>query len=194
MVSSKIPNSNQALLVGVHGQVTGAMIIGSGIPAGPPREHVKFVHRFLKDVLDRNNRVRFPCGQPFFTYIRNQYGFYLEDGSQQDQLGGRHLFFTVAPVYHTEVIADAGGIDERVRYLWKVLLRAKTKGTQRRPRPHMTVSAATGLTWEEEHYKYNYVGLPVPKNLPEGDPGKDYWANTCHFDFGGFLPALPPAF
>ncbi len=184
------------VLVGVtqRGQqhITGAMYIDSGIPPGPPREHIRFAHRFLKDVLTYDNRVRFRCDQFFYDYIRTQYFFHLERIEYKHVLpGGEHRFYVVAPVVFTQVTVHAAGLDERVLTLWKVLLRVKTTGTRVRPRPHMTLSAATGLAWEEEHYKYNYVGLPVPKNLPDSDPNKDYWANTCHFDFSEPI-ALPP--
>lgn len=186
------PASGVAAVVTVHGAPTGVMYVDSGFPAGPPREHIKFAHRFLKDVLDKNRRVRFPCGQPFFTYVCHQYSFRLVQRTPKGVLpGGLHLFFVVAPVVFTQVTASAEGLDERTLVLWKVLLRVKTTGTKVRPRPHMTLSASTGLEWEQEHYKYSYVGLPVPKTLSDRDPDKDHWANSCHFDFGGFLPALP---
>lgn len=77
-------------------------IVGIGFPAGPPREHIKFAHRFLKDVLDKDHRVRFPCGHSFFTYICHQYGFQLVQRTRKGVLpGGQHLFFVVAPVVQT---------------------------------------------------------------------------------------------
>lgn len=186
------PGSGPGVVVTVHGAPTGVMYVGAGFPAGPPREHIKFAHRFLKDVLDKDNRVRFPCGHSFFTYICHQYGFQLVQRTRKGVLpGGQHLFFVVAPVVQTTVVTGQQGLEEEAQVLWKVLLRVKTTGTRVRPRPHMTLSASTGLEWEHEHYKYNYVGLPVPKTLSDLDPNKDHWANSCHFDFGGFLPALP---
>lgn len=157
--------------------------IHAGIPPGPPSAHFWFVSRFLKDVLDGYRRVRFPLGMFFHEYICRQHGFQLERVEPGPLPGGLHFFYVVAPVARTEVIVHPGGVEERVQPLWIVLLRVKTTGTVERRRPHITVSAATGLSWDEEHYKYNYLGLLVPKDLPDGHPKKHYWADTCHFNF-----------
>lgn len=201
MSAGENPSPN-VVLVGVtegrQQRITGAMV--QGVPQEivyhpgdpPPAEHISFVHRFLMDVLDGYNRVRFSWGQFFHEYICLQYGFTLEHKDSRGVLpGGRHLFYVVAPRVQTVVTTWVSGLEESSLVLWKVLLRVKTTGSRERPWPHMTVSAATGLSWKEERYKYNYLGLPVPKNLPNSDPRKDYWANTCHFDFKDSRPALP---
>lgn len=135
--------------------------------------------RLLADVLDGNGRVRFMSIVSFHDYICRRYGFALRrNTSEFVRPGGRHLFYVHG----------------------NLLLRVKTSGTNIRPQPHMTLSAATGLGWNDEAAKFNAAGAVVPK-LGSSRAGNDWrtlarigdtatilasddrWANLCHFDF-----------
>ncbi len=81
-----------------------------------------------------------------------------------------------------------------------VLVRIKTVGTQRRSRPHMTISLTLRgeQGWESERAKYTSRGTvsaallvsnPIPKMPalarinPNAAAMGDEWADDCHFDF-----------
>jgi hypothetical protein len=112
-------------------------------------------------------------------HLRYSYAFLLRRNTHEGVLpGGRHLFYVRG----------------------NVLLRVKTNGTWIRRRPHMTISEAVGLDWNDEAAKFNRYGSVVPK-LGSSRAGSDWralmrigdyaaieasdqrWADLCHFDF-----------
>lgn len=140
-------------------------------------EDVDFGHQLLQTVT-RDGQVIFSNLLAFDSCLR-MFGFRLE---QRDQQG------VVPPGWHLFYVRGA------------LLLRVKTSGTFVRRRPHMTLSAACGLSWDEEVSKFTTEAI-VPKVgitgrliqmndwrlLSEyyGRTGAldDAWANRCHFDF-----------
>jgi len=142
--------------------------------------------KMLQDLLGTDGRVRFTATDSFHDYLRTAYGFRLLRNTEDGVLpGGRHLFYVHG----------------------NLLLRVKTSGTRIRPRPHMTISAATGLNWPDEGAKFNERGEVVPK-LGASAAGSNWralrrigdydaiaasdqeWADSCHFDFpDGFSDA-----
>jgi len=140
----------------------------------------------LQDLLGPDGKVRFTTTDSFHDYMRNTYGFRLLRNTEAGvRPGGRHLFYVHG----------------------NLLLRVKTSGTGIRPRPHMTISAATGLNWPDEGAKFNRGGDVVPK-LGASAAGSNWralqrigdydaiaasdqeWADSCHFDFAdGFSDA-----
>ena len=144
-------------------------------------EDSKLGGKMMQDLLDAQGRVRFRSLVAFHDHITRTYSFRLvQNNTEGVQAGGRHLFY-------------ANG---------HVLVRVKTNGTFRRPRPHMTVSLATGLSWPEEAGKFNKQGEVVPKiggvnrlgdnwralarlgpTMDAIEAHDDAWAESCHFDF-----------
>ncbi len=149
----------------------------------------------VQDLLDSRGHVRFQSIMLFHDQICQAYGFVLRrNTSEFVRPGGRHLFYVRG----------------------NLLLRVKTSGTNVRPSPHMTISAAVGLDWNDEAAKVNRAGETVPK-LGASRAGSnwralqrigstqavlesdDAWADSCHFDFvNGFddsgaanLPVVP---
>ena len=140
----------------------------------------------LQDLLGPDGKVRFTTTDSFHDYLRTTYGFRLRRNTEDGVVaGGRHLFYVRG----------------------NLLLRVKTSGTRIRPRPHMTISAATGLNWPDEGAKFNQQGDVVPK-LGASAAGSNWralqrigdydaiaasdqeWADSCHFDFpDGFSDA-----
>jgi hypothetical protein len=155
--------------------------------------------RLLLDVLDSSGKVRFKSITDFHNHLLAVYQFSLRKKDQIGVLPGTwHLFYLRGCI----------------------LLRVKTGGTTMRRNPHMTISAATGLEWEDEVMKLTRQGSFVPKTgaVPQASRSgnfralqrlgattseildiDDRWANACHFDFvDGFdatgadaLPAIP---
>ena len=136
--------------------------------------------KLLNDVVNARGLVRFLEICAFHEIITSKrHGFVLRENATEYVLpGGRQLFYVNAPV----------------------LVRVKTTGTERRPRPHMTVSLSENRRWEGEAAKFNRQGVLVPRVGPVStasaqgqwrallrvdDPfaSDDRWANDCHFDF-----------
>jgi hypothetical protein len=135
--------------------------------------------RLLLDLLDGNRNVRFTSVKQLHECLSRDYGFALRRNTTQGvRPGGRHLFYV----------------------LGNLLVRVKTSGTAIRPNPHLTLSLASGLDWNQEDAKVNQAGAVVPK-LGASRAGSDWralarigdmaaieasdqrWADTCHFNF-----------
>lgn len=135
--------------------------------------------RLLLDLLDANRCVRITSVRELHEHLRRDYGFALRRNTDQGVLpGGRHLFYVNG----------------------NLLVRVKTSGTGIRPTPHLTLSVASGLDWNQEDAKVNLAGAVVPK-LGASRAGSDWralarigdmaaieasdqrWADTCHFNF-----------
>jgi len=138
-----------------------------------------FARQLLLDLLNADGRVRFTSATALHNHLCQSHGFTLARNTHEGvQEGGRHLFYVRG----------------------NVLLRVKTSGTRIRPRPHMTVSEAVGLDWNQEAAKFTRDGAVVPK-LGSSRAGSDWralmrignydaieasdqrWADLCHFDF-----------
>lgn len=139
--------------------------------------------RLLFDLLDASGHVRFRSIRDFHTHLVMHYGFELRAKNQKSVLPGSwHLFYLRGCI----------------------LVRVKTGGTELRKVPHMTISAATGLGWNDEVMKLTRQGefvskagaVPqaalagdfrslqrVGKTTPEILESDDRWANACHFNF-----------
>lgn len=143
----------------------------------------------LQDLLDKSGLVRFRSVIDLDFQLQHFHRFSLIEKNQKFVLPGSwHLFYKQGCL----------------------LVRVKTGGTQMRPKPHMTISAVTGLSWNEEVMKMNRSGDFVPKagGIPQlsregnfrslqrvGDSTQqildsdDRWANSCHFDFASGFDA-----
>jgi hypothetical protein len=161
---------------------TGLRILDSLTTGG----ELDFTRGLLLDLLDASGRVRFTSAAGLHGHLCTAYGFTLSRNSPEGvRAGGRHLFYVRG----------------------NVLLRVKTSGTWIRPRPHMTISEAVGLDWNDEAAKFSRDGSVVPK-LGSSRAGSDWrarmrigdynaieasdqrWADLCHFDFlAGFSDA-----
>ena len=161
---------------------TGLRILDSLTSGG----ELDFTRGFLLDLLDANGQVRFASASALHGHLCTAYGFTLARNTHEGvRAGGRHLFYVRG----------------------NVLLRVKTSGTWIRPRPHMTISEAVGLDWNDEAAKFSRDGSVVPK-LGSSRAGSDWralmrigdlnaieasdqrWADLCHFDFvSGFCDA-----
>ena len=139
--------------------------------------------RLLVDLLDASGKVRFKSIVGFHNHLINNYRFALREKNQKFVLPGTwHLFYTRGCL----------------------LVRVKTGGTPMRKNPHMTISAATGLGWNDEVMKLTRHGDFVPKAgaVPQASRQGDFralqrvgnttheildsddrWADACHFDF-----------
>jgi hypothetical protein len=161
---------------------TGLRILES-LTAGGEQD---FTRRLLLDLLNADGQVRFTSATALHVHLCRLYGFTLRRNTHEGvQAGGRHLFYVHG----------------------NVLLRVKTSGTRIRPRPHMTISEAVGLDWNQEAAKFSRDGSVMPK-LGSSRAGSDWralmrigdynaieasdqrWADLCHFDFvAGFSDA-----
>jgi hypothetical protein len=139
------------------------------------------VRRLLTDILDGDGRVRFKSVTMFHDHLERRYALELiQNATFGVRPGGRHLFYMNG----------------------NILLRLKTSGTDRRARPHLTISLATGLNWPDEVGKFSRTGDLIPKlggvpraasdfrtllrlggDLEAIEALDDAWANACHFDF-----------
>ena len=139
--------------------------------------------RFLADILDPTGKVRFASIVAFHNHVTQLYQFLLRDRTTKDvRPGGFHLFYVRGPL----------------------LMRVKTSGTFMHPNPHMTVSAAAGMGWDDETMKLSRYGEFIPKQgaVPRASKASDWrslnrlgpdtnqivasdqgWADACHFDF-----------
>jgi hypothetical protein len=141
----------------------------------------EFARRLLHDLLNASGLVRFPSAVDLHAHLLAVYAFALRRNTHEGVVpGGRHLFYVHG----------------------NVLLRVKTSGTFMRRRPHMTISEAVGLDWNDEAAKFSRLGDVVPK-LGSSRAGSDWralmrigdyaaieasdqrWADLCHFDFVG---------
>lgn len=141
-------------------------------------EDIDFAHYLLRTVT-REGQVIFTNVTAFDTCLKSVFGFALVDKNQKEVLPDSwHLFYVRG----------------------SLLLRVKSKGTRFRKRAHMTLSAASGLRWDEEVSKFSRESL-LPKvgvtgRLAAANDWRtmsqfwdrlgaidDTWANSCHFDF-----------
>jgi hypothetical protein len=140
----------------------------------------QLMQTLLSDLLDAQGCVRFKSVVRFSDHLIRNYGFRLVQNVTWGvrQPGGRHLFYTHG----------------------HILVRVKTTGTDHRETPHMTVSVAEGLGWNDEVAKFSRNGELIPKvggvnradfrSLMRLGPetaqilaADDNWANACHFNF-----------
>jgi hypothetical protein len=139
--------------------------------------------QLLTDLLNKQGMVRFSSIVAFHNHVTQVYQFVLRDRNAKDvRPGGYHLFYVRGPL----------------------LMRVKTSGTSMHPAPHMTVSAATGMGWDDETMKLSRFGDFIPKQgaVPRASRASDWrplnrlgpdtnqivasdqdWADACHFDF-----------
>ena len=164
------------------------VIEGGGQSTGPTLERSKEVAQsVLGRLVDRSGIVQSRSIMHVHEVLTRELGLPLVDKNTFGVLpGGFQLFYA----------------------LDGVLVRVKTTGTERRRKPHMTISLSErGSGWDDESAKFNLHGGLTPKLLAEGPgPGRvsrmsvfqtgltgaqqDTWANRCHFDFpDGFSDA-----
>ena len=132
----------------------------------------------LATLIGSDGRVRFKSIGGFHCHVTNRYHFQLLHWEVFND--GRHIFYMNG----------------------KLLLRVKTNGTKFRKQPHMTLSWATGIGWDDELAKFNRQGQTVRKigvvkeigtnwralarlgsSVDQIAATDDRWANGCHFDF-----------
>jgi len=166
------------------------VIEGGGESSGPTRAECDAAARqVIEGLTGGSGNVDSTSLEDVHRRLIRDYGFAFTDKNSFGVLpGGYQLFYGK---YH-------------------VLVRIKTVGTQKRPRPHLTVSLTLGGPgWEQERAKYNSRGRPSPALLSKDPIGKmpglarlnsdltdaqqDRWANDCHFDFPeGFDDSAAP--
>jgi hypothetical protein len=156
------------------------VIQGGNQPAGPSRDESDAIARDVISQMTKGGKATFPSWEAADSHLRQRLGFRrIEKSRTPDLLPDGWQF-----------------IYQRGR----ILTRVKTKGTKRRPRPHMVVSLTLGGTaWNQEQAKYNSAGVASPAILlkdPMANPPalqrlnldltperQDAWANNTHFDF-----------
>jgi hypothetical protein len=103
----------------------------------------------------------------------------------------QRLFFTLVDATQNGVRPGGWHLFYRLGHL---VCRVKTTGTNIRPRPHLTLSLAIGLGWQDELQKFRADGRTLPKTFSRLDPSdwrwaerasqwEESWAQQTHFDF-----------
>ena len=137
----------------------------------------------VRDLLNSAGQVRFASPHEIHTFLTRNYQFAFRGATDQFVLPGSwHAFYMRGCL----------------------LTRVKTGETFMRRRPHLTISAAAGLGWDDEIMKLTRSGEFVPKagGMPQASRNGDFralqrlggstaeiiasddrWANSCHFDF-----------